>query len=80
MPCYDDRSCDQNETERRMKVDRLTRYLCALLTVAETASPASIADDMIHHAEQADGINPGELAAWWQDHKAHDAKREGGDE
>lgn len=51
----------------------LTRRLCAVLTVVDRLG--DLGPDPIRLAEKADGVAPGEIAAWWAKHKEADAAR-----
>ena len=52
--------------------ERVTRYLCAVLTRLEELGMLQV----LAVAEvKANGIETGEIATWWEQHKALDAKR-----
>jgi hypothetical protein len=82
MPCHDERTSEEyhdaekREVRRKLtgKIDRLTRYLCAVLTSADAFE---LLESIIEDAETADGIERNEIAKWWSKHKAADAKRKG---
>ena len=61
MPCYDPQpSIDAAETRERC--NKLTRWLCSILSVLEESTASFVIRDK-------------ELAEWWETHKAWDKAR-----
>ena len=81
MPCSDggwaeairrDENIALGRAEAQEDLDRLTRYLCAVLRRMNTTSWTPVEPFIAELERYTDGIEPGELQAWWDQHRRDD--------
>jgi hypothetical protein len=76
MPCTQDFGSGpppRRSQEDQDTIDKLTRYLCAVIRMME---PDQMNSFLVSAAKAADGVQPKEIWRWWLDHKRADRLKE----